>query len=212
MTTKSSRRVHEEVAATPADIEAAIEALTLADWAKLRRYADLRMLRLGRKAEWRTGNDLIQTALTDLLKDTRRWNKSKVEFLTFLIGAMRSISSNWARSYKPEESYMLDADLRTQNEEGESLSPLDNVRALTPGPEKQLIDRQTLGLIEGLFKEDEEAQMVLAGWQEGYDPAGVRELWSLSQKEYNTIVRRIRRNLANAGLNADHDVGSTNAQ
>ena len=37
-------------------------------------------------------------------------------------------------------------------------------------------------------------------WQEGYDPPGVRELWGLSQTQYNTIVRRIRRNIEAAGL------------
>jgi hypothetical protein len=121
---------------------------------------------------------------------------------------MKSISSNWAKSYKPEGTYMLDADLRTENEEGESSSPLDHVRARTPGPEKQLIYRQTLDLIEEQFEDDEKAQMVLAGLQEGYDPAGVRELWGLSQNDYYTIVRRIRRQLATAGLNADHDAGS----
>ena len=202
MATKSPRRVPEEAAATLAEITAAIEALTPGEWAKLRRYADYRLLRLGPKAEGREGDDLLQTALTDLLADTRRWNTAKVGFAGFLIGAMKSISSNWARSYKKEEIPVPEADLLRTNEEGETFSPLDIVPARRPDPERARHQKQTLEQIETLFKEDEQAQMVLMAWQEGYDPAGVRELWKLSQNEYNTIVRRIRRRLYDAGLTA----------
>ena len=54
--------------------------------------------------------------------------------------------------------------------------------------------------------------MVLTAWQEGYEPADVRELWGLSQNEYNTIVRRIRRRLDTSALNADRDRGGSNGQ
>lgn len=38
MTTKSPRRIPDEVAATPGEIAAAIEALTPGDWARLKRF------------------------------------------------------------------------------------------------------------------------------------------------------------------------------
>ena len=199
------RGVPDEAAATPAEIEAAIEGLTLADWARVRRYADFRMVGLGLKADGRTGEDLRQTALTDLLKGTRRWNKDKVGFVMFLTGAMRSISSNWARSYKPEDTAMVEADSLRENEEGEVISPFDNLTAKNPNPEEQLRDRQTLKLIDNLFIDDEEAQQVLMAWQDRLVPAEVRELWGLSQNEYNTVVRRIRRTIAAAGLTANRD-------
>lgn len=207
MTTQSPRRVPDEVAATPGEIAAAIEALTPGDWAKLKRFADCRILRLGPKADSKTGDDLIQIALTDLMADTRRWNKSKVGFVTLLTGAMKSISSNWARSHKEAETAALEADLRRENEEGEIFSPLDNLQELGPSPAQRLIDKQTLKRIDDLFKDDEKAQMVLTSWQEGYDPPDVRELWGLSQNEYNAIVRKIRRRLCAAALTADHDGG-----
>ena len=207
MTAKPSRRVPEELAATPADIAAAIDALSVADWARLRRFANYRIFRLGPKAEGRKGDDLLQTALTSLLEDTRRWNKNEVPFLLFLIGAMRSISSNWARAYDKEEAPMMDSDLQKTNEEGRIFSPLQAVPDPRPDPAEQLHDKQTLNLIENMFKGDEKAQMVLTAWQEGYDPAGVRELWDLSQNDYNTVVRRIRRRLAAAGLSAELNTG-----
>lgn len=209
MTTKPPRRVPEEAAATPGEIAAAIEALNTGDRTRLKRFADYRVWWLGPKADSRTGDDLLQTALTDLLADTRRWNKSKVGFVKFLTGAMRSISSNWARSYKQNETLVLDADLRRENEEGEEFSPLDNAQGDTSNPDKRLSDKHTLDLIDDLFKDDERAQMVLTALQEGYDPAGVRELWDLSQKEYNAIVRRIRRQLFAAGITPDRNTGGT---
>ena len=42
--------------------------------------------------------------------------------------------------------------------------------------------------------------MVIEAWQDDYDPPGVRALWDLSQNEYNTIVRRIRRTIDYASL------------
>lgn len=209
MTTKPPRRVPEEAAAAPGEIAAAIEALNTGDRTRLKRFADYRVWWLGPKADSRTGDDLLQTALTDLLADTRRWNKSKVGFVKFLTGAMRSISSNWARSYKQNETLVLDADLRRENEEGEEFSPLDNAQGDTSNPDKRLSDKHTLDLIDDLFKDDERAQMVLTALQEGYDPAGVRELWDLSQKEYNAIVRRIRRQLFAAGITPDRNTGGT---
>lgn len=203
MKTTPSRRVPEEAAATPAEIAAAIEALTPADWTKLKRFADHRMWKLGPKADSRTGDDLLQTALTDILSDTRRWNKSKVEFLGLMIGATKSISSNWARSYKARETAVLETDLRRENDEGKIFGSLDNVQVQRPNPEQSLRSKQTLEQIHILFKDDEQAEMVLIAWQDGYDPPGVRELWRLSKTEYNTIVRRIRRHLDAAGLTAD---------
>jgi len=212
MATKFSRRVPDEAAATLEEITAAIEALTPGEWVKLRRYADYRTFHLGPKAEGRTGDDLLNTALTDLLEDTRRWNKAKVGFFRFLTGAITSISSNWAKSFKQQETPVTEVDLLRTNDEGEVVNPLDSAPSRRPDPEQTLHQKQTLEQIETLFKGDEKAQMVLMAWQDGFDPAGVRELWGLSQNDYNTIVRRIRRRLDEAGLTAHLGRGGTNGQ
>ena len=161
MTGKTSRRVPAEAAATPAQMTAAIEALTVADWGRLRRYGDYRILKLGPKADGQKSDDLLQTALLDLLEDRRRWDTNKIRFVPFLCGAMRSISSNWARGYEADESPALEADLRRENEEGEQFSPVDNVPVRRPNPEEGLEDTQTLAAIEQLFKSDEDALKVL---------------------------------------------------
>ena len=207
MTSKPPRRVPEEAAAIPADIASAIKVLTPADWARLNRYATYRIRTIGPKAEGRTGDDLLQTALVDLLEGTRRWNKDKVGFVKFLIWAMKSISSNWARGYKEEETLAYVLDVKKDSQEGETIGPLDHIadvgpdsRQLVLNEEVRQSDRELLEAIDQLFKDDEKARMVIEAWEEGYDPPVVRELWRLSQKDYDTIVRRIRRRVDRAGL------------
>ena len=122
MTKSPSRRVSEEAAATPADIRVAIEALTSADWTRLRNYASNRIHILGPKTDGRNREDLLQITLELLLDDTRRWDRTKVEFVPFMIWAMKSISSNWARGYKPEETLSLELDAeKTVRRSGRSI-------------------------------------------------------------------------------------------
>ena len=207
MANKPSGRVPEELAATPAEITAAIEALTPADWSRLKSYADNRILKIGPKAASRTGKDLLHIALELLLDDTRRWNRTKVDFIFFMIGAIRSISSNWARGYEPEEALALELDVKKKNKDGETFRLIDFVEDDRPDPEQRVVDEEKrladarwLEVINRLFKDDEQAQMVIEAWQDGYDPADVRSLWNLSQNEYDTTVRRIRRAVNRVGL------------
>ena len=207
MVKKPSRRISAEVAATPIEIRATIKALTTSDWARLRSYADNRIQKLGPKASGKEGQDLLQISFRSLLDDTRRWDPTKVDFVTFLIGVMRSISSNWARGYKLEESLALTLDDDRSNMDGEKYRPMDRVRDNSPSPEQRVIDKQKrqadsklLEMVEELIQDDEPAQMVIEAWREGLNPAGARALWDLSQNDYNTIVRRIRRTVNRSDL------------
>ena len=207
MTKKPSRRVSEEVAATPDEVRVAIEALTSADWARLRNYAANRIRILGPKADRRNREDLFQITLELLLDDTRRWDRTKVEFVPFMIWSMKSISSNWARGYKPEETLSLVLDAETTNEDGETFRAIDYVEDENPNPEQRLVDEEQrqadarrLKMIDELFVGDEGTQMVIEAWRDGYDPPGVRTLWEMSQNDYDTIVRRIRRTIDRSGL------------
>jgi len=219
MSTKPPRRVPKESAATPAEIAAAIEALTPADLAKLKRYAENRIWKLGPKADSKTADDLFQGAIDDLLNDTRRWNRDKVGIAVFLAGAVRSISSNWAKSYNKEETPILETDLLKTNAEGQTYSPLEAMTDGRANPERRMLDEekrrrdeQLLGEIEHIFRGDEEAQMVFTALDDGYDPPGIRDLWGWSQNQYNTIMRRIRRTLERAGHTIHEAGGKSNVQ
>jgi len=98
---------------------------------------------------------------------------------------------------------VLETDLLRRDSEGKLINPLHSHPIGQPTAEQQLSHRQTLLEIDHLFTDDQEAQMVLAGWQEGLDPGGVRDLWGFSQNDYNTIVRRIRRTIDAANIKPD---------
>jgi hypothetical protein len=220
MATKPPHRVPKETAATPAEIAAAIEALTPAELARLKLYAKNRIWKLGPKADSRTEDDLLQIAVDDLLNDTRRWNKEKVGIADFLAGAMRSISSNWAKTYKKEDVPILETDLLKKNADGQLYSPV--VEAKSDGrsdPEQHMLneekrnrDEQLIQQIEHIFRDDEEAQMLLTALDDGYDPPGIRDLWGWTQNEYNTTIRRIRRALQRTGLTIHGARGKSNVQ
>ncbi len=213
MKSESARRVAPERAASPAEITAAINGLSEVELVRLRQYASARVRLLGRKAGTETGDDLLQAAITDLLQDNRRWDKANVSFMGFLFGSMKSISSNWAKTYAAEEDPIRETDLKQDDSDGKpSRNPLERHASAASSAEDRLINRATLQQIETLFKDDQEAQMVLAAWEDGCDPPGVRELWDLTQNQYNTIVRRIRRTIQAAGMQPDRSSGGAYVQ
>ena len=63
-----------------------------------------------------------------------------------------------------------------------------------------LLYNETLSQTEALFVNDPEVLKVLEAFREGYDPAATRDFWGLSQKEYNTIIVRMRRTIERAGI------------
>jgi hypothetical protein len=80
------------------DIRRAVQSLTEADMAKLDVYAENRIRRIGLAASGHDAHGLLTEAMDSLLEVGRRhWYPDKVDLVGFLIGAMRSISSNWAR-------------------------------------------------------------------------------------------------------------------
>lgn len=113
-------RVPEEKAATPDQIRAAIESLTEADFERLDEFAKNRVRRLGPKAARITAGELLNEAVISILDGTRRWNPEKVDLPGLLIGAMRSITSNWARKYDPDEGLVLESDLKRPGSDGEA--------------------------------------------------------------------------------------------
>src|SRR5260221_695063 len=83
--------------ATAEEITRAIDALTEEESVRLKDYAENRIARIGpRAANRREADELINEAVVRLLEGTRRWYRDNVAFVLYLIGAVRSIASEWA--------------------------------------------------------------------------------------------------------------------
>src|SRR5262245_1076348 len=100
---KLSRRGPPELAADPAEVQAAIDSLTEADLLRLEGYAIWRIRAIGRKALGRNYEDLLSESIFATLEGKRKWNKNNVDFVRYLIGAMQSISDNWGRRFNSNE-------------------------------------------------------------------------------------------------------------
>lgn len=183
----------EDRAATPAELRAAIDALTAPQAAKLEEFAKGRVRRLGRKAAGRTAGDLLNDAVTATLAGTRRWNRANVDFTGHLIGTMRSISSHWARDFDPEEHPVLESELTKTTSEGGTLSPFEQLAATEPDAERNLEAKEQVEEILAAFAADTVVSVILDGMLEGMSPPDVRSELGLSQTEYETAMRRLRR-------------------
>jgi DNA-directed RNA polymerase specialized sigma24 family protein len=191
--------------ATQDEIIQAIEALTPEDTERLEQVAKNRIVRIGRRAaNLRTEKDLFQEAMKRILEGRRVWCPQNVEFVQFLVGAMRSIASEWAghrkRNVDSPEYAATESQLTKEDVEGNTLSPFADLKAPAPNIEEQLVDaeieadRKALAdSIEKHFEQDENASYVLMGWQEGMDGPTTQKEFGFSDKTYRAIVRRIKR-------------------
>src|ERR1017187_135872 len=120
---RTVKPVPEDRAATPAEIESAVNELSDADWYRLRNCAERLEFCLQEKA---MGRDLLGEAFERLLSGSRKWDKTKPGFVTFLLGAMRSICNAWFRAKKnPTERPALASALTIEDDEGHTPNPVD---------------------------------------------------------------------------------------
>lgn len=186
------------------DIRQAIRSLTEADWVALNTYAENRIRRIGLSASNRDAHGLLTEAMNSLLETGRRhWYPGKVDLPGFLMGAMWSISSNWARKGVSGQGEISDADLLRISEIGEnSRRTTQSAQASGPGPEDQLLqnDCQTeealVEEIETLFKDQLLASLILDGWKAGMKGPEIIEALNIDETQYRTAVRLIRRRIA----------------
>jgi CheY-like chemotaxis protein len=208
MTSSRFRKVLEKLQpwATREEVDRAITALTTAELLRLRKFGEGRVC-LSRGTDDRTGEDLLQEALRSTFERAeggergRRWNK-RVTFVTYLIGAMRSISGR-----RKSDNALLACDTFKDDAEGQEYCLFDNVAASDRNKlfgyasweyeiaaDQRLIAQETFNLILEEFKDDPEAILVLQGWSEGMKRNEITQE-GLSENQYRATVRRIRMKL-----------------
>jgi DNA-directed RNA polymerase specialized sigma24 family protein len=198
MAKSTAGKVPEERAATAAEVEAAIEALSDADWYRLRDFAERRAFLLNEKAR---GRDLLGEAFERLLRGSRKWDKTKVGFLTFLYGAMRSIAYSWLKeNVSPTEAPLSASSLVVENEDGKLSDPVADFARASVDASQLLVYRESLEQIDALLVNDEEERMVIEGFRDGLEPPAIRDLWGFYQPKYNAIIIRMRRKMRRAGI------------
>lgn len=195
---KISRRIPEEQAASLEEIEGAISALTKEQLRQLRAFAHWRIEWLGRARLGRSEEDLLQDALNSLCIGAnsatkgRRWNKDAVDFFGFLIGAIRSISSHWREQFDKDEAW-LEADVIHKSPDGEEQNPLLDATSPTNDGRRVTEAKHHVEHIEKIVSMRPLAALIIEGMKDRMTGPEIKEALSLSQNEYETEMRWIRR-------------------
>ena len=194
MVLKDPRRIPEEKAATHEELTAAIEGLTRAELIKLYKSADYRIRGLGRAANGRDFEVLFQEAVLAFFKiGGRKWRKDEVDIVRTLTEAMRSIADSWKRAFDEKEAW-LESELITTSVEGEQSNPLDQVA--DPAARNALNDLEVaeeLAIIEKLLEPRDLASLILLGMKDGLTGPELQKELEISEKEYETEMKWIRR-------------------
>jgi hypothetical protein len=171
-----------DVLASIDDIKQAIENLSSAELLRLEKYSQFRIRGLGRKAGDKNYEDLLKEAMTATLTGTRRWKKNNINFITHLLGAIRSISSHWREQATPDVY-------------GESEYSLQNTVSELPSVERVFSAKERLARIYKRFEKDPDVLRVISGMKDGMSGMQSQAAFGLSKNDYESALRRLRRGL-----------------
>ena len=201
-----SRRVPLEKTASIEEVSAAVESLSREDIFRLEKFARWRIRGLGRAARDHDYEDLLREAIAATCDpERRRWKKDEVSFVLHLKGAMQSISSHWRDQFEDEEA-ILEADAIHIGEGGKEINPLLQVPSPLPDAERILEIKEELLRIDKLVAARPLAALIVGGMREKMSGPEIKELLGISQKEYETEMRWLRRNARDNARKAEtHD-------
>lgn len=174
--------------ASASECNAAIAALTDPDLVRLKQIAKLRAVGV----PGMTWEDLFSEAVARTLDGDRMWPKT-VPLVAFLAQTMRSIASD-ERRRGGKSGVILESDLHSHEDEKDVR--LDDLAIDSVTPERDLAARQALRTIERHFGGDPVVLAILEGAAAGFSPAEIQARSAMSETEYASAQRRIRRNVA----------------
>jgi RNA polymerase sigma-70 factor (ECF subfamily) len=179
------RRTEQEDEESAADMARAVAALSETDLLRLKAIARLRARDLPRDIGWA---DLLNEAVARSLGGSRQCPQG-VSIVAFLAGIMRSIASEHWRRLRREAGIFA---LSGENGEGEADS--------APDPERSLAALQALAALDQLFAADLHSSQILAGLAAGLSAREIRATYGLSELEYDSARKRMRRLLLRQGI------------
>lgn len=132
---------------------------------------------------------LLSEAILATCDGDRRWHKTSVDFFGHLIGVIRSKSSHLHKKSASNRTY-LESDVIAEGQPG---SPVEDSTSLTPNPEASLLAHEAVERIESAVGERPVAWMILEARREGMNRAEIIKEFKISETEYDTNLRWLRR-------------------
>ena len=168
---------------SPAEVKAALNALTAVDIARLNQAAEFFCVING----FDQPNDLLQEALTRALAGQRRCRRD-LALVPFLYGSMRSIANAAAKASRRSRIDPF-ADPEDSDEEAE----LGAHAVELVDPERLAAARDALQKLNELFKDDEEILIFIEAMASGLKGRELRQSLGLSKTDHDTIRKRMHR-------------------
>jgi DNA-directed RNA polymerase specialized sigma24 family protein len=159
------------------DVARAIRAMPAPDRLRLEAIARLRARAFPEGLGWA---DLLQEAIRRALDGSRAWPEG-VPLVAFLAGVMRSV---WSEQLRRPGFAALDPEMEDA----------------APGPERVLAAGEAVGAIFRLFASDPQVLCVLSGLADGLSAEEIRRAAGMSETEYDSARKRMRRALLRAGM------------
>ncbi|WP_211230259.1 RNA polymerase sigma factor [Inquilinus limosus] len=174
-------RIAIQVGRTEKDVRRALAALSEPDLLRLQAIARLRCRGLP-GLDWQ---ELLHEAVLRALDGSRPWPRD-VPLIAFLAGIMRSLrSDHWRRQRGATMTLSAQA---------------AEVADQAPDPERIAAASQALAAIDRLFADDPAALAVILGLSQGLSAEEIRRRTGLSETEYESTRKRMRRALLRHGL------------
>ena len=167
---------------TERDVRRALAALSEPDLLRLQAIARLRCRGLP-GLDWQ---ELLHEAVLRALDGSRPWPRD-VPLIPFLAGIMRSLRSDHWRRHRARTALSL----------AETADPPSEA----PDPERIAAASQALAAIDRLFADDPAALAVILGLSQGLSAGEIRRRTGLSETDYESTRKRMRRALLRHGLN-----------
>jgi DNA-directed RNA polymerase specialized sigma subunit, sigma24 homolog len=190
----------QKVYATIEEVAQVIISISEGEKAQLSKSARIFSLGL-REVQW---TDLLQEATKRVLQGTRKWPKD-ISFVFFLGRVMESLASYyWKRHYRRVEVGIGSVcDYLNGDDKGESI--IEQSPSEQPDPHEIAEAKEVLEQIEEAFQNDELGLAVLMAKEEGYSRQQIKSDYNISDKGYDTTMKRISRRLARIKLEVSHD-------
>jgi DNA-directed RNA polymerase specialized sigma24 family protein len=185
--------------ATLIEVEDAFNNLSDTDLKKIKLDAAQLVRSYGAYAEGRGSEDLIHISIERIYNNRRKWPKNKTDFLGFFHGVMKSIASHW-KKVKDTDVQILTSSFTI--EDGDELDFVENLPSNQKSVEEELIINECLESIENLFEndEDEDVLLVITELREHKEGPEIQRSLGITQTQYQTIIRRMRRKLEKEGI------------
>lgn len=203
----SSKAIREAVS-TETDLIAALESLyqNKAQLLKLQQYATSRIAIIGRSAEGRDAQDLLNEAVTLTLEGRRNWNTRAVDLVGHLIGVMRSVSSHWAEEVSTRQAGTYsESELIRLHPEGGEVNELQQHASTTPSPERVIMGNSEIRHLTDAFRDDSLVTEILSGMRAEMTGPEIQMVLGITKSDYETGMKRLRRKVRTLAKVKAHD-------